>query len=177
MKVFISFFAFLSFSCLLQAQNFPELTSYPFGDSGFEIALPDFPGSVSHELSDESDEVWRTEMFGGGFDFGVICVKFAKPIGYDPEDNLALLKSYLDYLKEPFDIKVAEGYKFGSSLRSTENAVGISDYWLDHDSYSYVVQGWVSNSYLAVLYIGADTEDPHPDAAHSFLNSLRFPSK
>ena len=176
MKTLLPYILLLTLPLTLSAQGFPRLQKFSLAESGFQAYLPFYPENVELSWSDDSSKVWTGEVEGGDYLFGVICVEFAEPIGYNAEDNTALLESYLDYLKEAFEIVESAGYGYGHTLESTENAIGILDYWVDSDEASWSIKGWVSNRYLAVLYVGGDRE-PDVSSANMFLNGIRFPAE
>ncbi|MBK6621705.1 MAG: hypothetical protein IPJ00_17755 [Saprospirales bacterium] len=178
MKTLLPFFLLLSVFTPLQAQDFPKLSRYEIGESGFEAYLPCSPADVvDSSVSDDGSPVWTAEVEGGDLLFGIICVKFAEPLGFDAELNTQLLESYLDYLKEAFEVSESVGYGYGHVLELSENALGMLDYWLDSDGYEWKIKGWVSNSYLTVLYVGGGEGELNEEASNMFLDGIRFPAK
>jgi hypothetical protein len=102
---------------------------------------------------DGSTVLTGSSTFKGGYEFGLIFVKFIEPLSPDPAGQEALLVSYLDFLKGYFDVKSAVGYGRGHRLKADTTVIGVIDYWQQKNQQQMAVKGWVNAQYLACYYI------------------------
>jgi len=170
MKIIPAFFIlFLSSSSFSQS-----LKKYPISNSGCSLYTYCEP-KFSVEKSADSSQVYTGECLKEEVNYGVICVKLLNPV-----ESLAmaedLLVSYLDYLKESFEITKAAGYGKGHRLNNDENTRGIIDYWEDKEKDNWKIKAWTNGAYIGVMY--AYSKKPLPESkVNVFLDSFRLPGK
>jgi hypothetical protein len=150
------------------------LKKYPISTSGCAAYFFCDPGTFTLEKSPDSSEVYTGECKVDGNAYGVICVKFSKPIKnlQDAED---VLIKYLDYLKGTLNIVSAVGYGKGHRLKDREDTRGVIDYWKDKDGINWKINGWTNGNFIGVMYVYTNGEVPETKA-NIFLNSLLFKS-
>ena len=129
------------------------------------------------ELSKSEDdaEVYTSDLELDGFRFASVSVKFSEAFtDAEPEDLEDLLISYLDYLKEKFEIEDAAGYGRGHTLESASDAIGVLDYWEDGDGLHYAVKGWINPKYIGIMFIYGEGDYPHFNVQQMYLDGFRF---
>lgn len=174
--VYLLLFAGLR-SALLPAQdaNVPRLEKTAIGSSGCSAYLPAQMPEFELSYSEDNAEVYTAAVDIDSFSFGCIAVKFAEPFAdSDPADMEDLLISYMDYLKDIFEITGAAGYGRGHTLEAYPDARGVLDYWEDAQHAQYAVMGWVNQSHLGFLYIAGPREYPFDNLQRMYLNGWRF---
>lgn len=174
MRKLTAFSLLLALSLTAQAQEFPRLTKFALAESGFEAYLPAYPDNLELSYTEDNSQMWTGEVLSGDLNFGVIVAEFAEPLEEDAEMQVALLESYLDYLQTQLDITESAGYGRGHTLEDYPGVSGVLDYWMDSEGYNWQIKGWVSQKYLAVLFIGS-FEEINVNGANMFLNGIRFP--
>ena len=155
----------------------PRFAKYDVGKSGCKVYLPADPGEFEMTLSEDQSEVYTAEVLKDDFNFAVIVVKLAEPIGDDADVKNDMMTSYLDFLQDQFGISGAAGYGLGHTLESAPDAVGVIDYWEDADGMQYAVKSWCDGHYLSVLMLYGAEEYPIFNAQQMFLDGFRFPEK
>ena len=105
--------------------------------------------------------------------YGVVCVKLLNPVS-DLTMAEDLLISYLDYLKENFNIINAAGYGKGHRLNNKENTRGILDYWEDKDKDKWKIKAWTDGKYIGFIYVYSKKELPEAKV-NIFLDSFLLP--
>ena len=149
-----------------------SLKKYSISNSGCSLSIYCEP-KFSVEKSNDSSLVYTGECVKDEVSYGVICVKLINPV---PELTMAedLLISYLDYLKESFEITKAAGYGKGHRLNDNEKTRGIIDYWEDNDKDNWKIKAWTDGNYIGIMY--AYSKKPLPEAkVNVFLDSFRMP--
>lgn len=157
------------------AQEVPRFAKYDIGESGMAVYMPGDPGDFELTKSEDGSDVYTGEVTSNDFNFAVIAVKFAEPVGDNKEDQEALLTSYLDFLQGQLGVVESAGYGYGHTLDSDEKAHGVIDYWADEDGNDWVIKGWIKGDYLAVLCIYGKGEYPYYSVQDMFLQGIRFP--
>lgn len=110
-----------------------------------------------------------------GFEFGCIAIKFVEPFEENTAgDQLDLLISYLDFLKEQFEIKSSLEYGKGHTIESDPQAQGVINYWKDADGIAYSIKGWISPTGIGVMYLDGEHDYPFLPVEEMFLNGFRF---
>ncbi len=152
-----------------------RFTKYPIGDSGCSAYFPAQP-TIDVTYSEDSSVVYTTDITADSLSLGLICVKLsAGSVGTDRASNVALLKSYLDYLKGVFGIVGAVGYGEGHTLDSHPAADGVIDYWTDGSGFEWKIKGWVDNNFITVMYIHTGESYPPLSIIDIYLDGFRFP--
>ena len=151
----------------------PRFERTDVGTTGLSAYLP--KGFPAFNVTDSPDgsRVHSGEIGVGGFAFGCIALRFKDPLAPD-EDPEALLASYLDFLKAEFNITSAAGYGRGHTLESEPAARGIIDYWVDKNGEHYALEGWVTPTHLAVLYVVGPKDYPNINVQQLYLGGIRF---
>lgn len=152
----------------------PRFEKFAIGNSGCAVYAPGDP-MFEFSYSEDSSVVYTGEVAVDSFHFIIICVDLRESVGDDAAVKTDLLISYLDYLKQAFDITASAGYGTGHTLEGSTTTVGVIDFWEDAFGGQWQVKGWVDSGYLAVLGINGPTEYPYFNAAQLFLNGFRLP--
>lgn len=140
-----------------------------------KIASSDFDSSYDENLSfsPDSAKVYIASCLYGNYDFSVILVQFnGNPVS-TPEEKETLLISYMDFLKESFEIIGSAGYGKGHTLTDYPTAIGVIDYWTDGEE-NIAVKGWIVENQLAIMMLSGVEEYPYFTAQELFLNGIRF---
>ncbi len=174
---YLSVFVFLFLSILCNAQTSPSLFSkYPIGESTVQIYFPSQPDEVYVDYSPDSSMVYTTECTdsstGQDFQFGAIVVNLQDEIEEELQEDL--LVSYMDYLKESFNIQSTAGYGKGHTLTTHESAKGIIDLWEDEDLQKWEVTGWIAENTIVVLFEYGPDEYPNKNVIEIFMKGVRF---
>ena len=151
----------------------PRFERIDIGTTGLSAYLP--KGFPTFDVADSPDgsRVHSGETGVGGFAFGCIALRLKDPLAPD-EDTEALLTAYLDFLKTEFKITSAAGYGRGHTLDSEPAARGVIDFWVDKDGEHYALEGWVTPTHLAVLYIAGPKDYPNTNVQQMYLGGIRF---
>lgn len=158
-----------------QADKAPRLEKTAIGSSGCSAYLPVKMPEFELTYSEDNAEVYTASMDIDSFTFGCIAVKFAEPFtDSDPDDMEELLMSYMDYLKEAFEITGSAGYGRGHTLEAYPDARGVLDYWEDAQHTQYKVMGWVNQNNLGFLYVSGPKDYPFANLQDMYLNGWRF---
>ncbi len=174
---FISTLCLFCLSAILFAQespkhSVPRMKKVQIAETGCSVYLP---SETTFDLSKSEDgsEVYTGEVELDGFNFAVICVKFAEPIK-EKEGRIDVLTSYLDFLQGQFGIEGSAGYGKGHTLESNSDAEGVIDYWSDTEEVDYAIKGWIDGKYLAVLLLYGEGEYHYFNVQEMFLNGFLF---
>ena len=170
-------FVLLLLSIFSSAQTSgPRFSKYPIGESTVQIYFPSQPGEVYVDYSPDSSMVYTVECTdsstGQDFQFGAIVVNLKDEIEEDLQEEL--LVSYLDYLKESFNIESAAGYGKGHTLTTHESAKGIIDLWEDEDLQKWEITGWIAENTIVVLFEYGPDEYPNKSVIEIFMKGVRF---
>lgn len=151
----------------------PRFERTDIGTTGLSAYLP--KGFPPFDVADSPDgsRVHSGETGVGGFAFGCIALRLKDPLAPD-EDTEALLTAYLDFLKTEFNITSAAGYGRGHTLDSEPAARGVIDFWVDKDGEHYALEGWVTPTHLAVLYVAGPKDYPNINVQQIYLGGIRF---
>ena len=169
MKIILSFT--LSLFCIFTGHS-KSLKKYPISNSGCSLYIYCEP-KFSVEKSTDSSLVFTGECVKDDISYGVVCVKLLNPVS-DLTMAEDLLISYLDYLKENFNIINAAGYGKGHRLNNKENTRGILDYWEDKDKDKWKIKAWTDGKYIGFIYAYSKKELPEAKV-NIFLDSFRLP--
>lgn len=168
MKTTLLFATFL----FVTASNAQSLKKYPVSNSGcFLYSYCESKYDVDY--SDDSSKVYTGECTLGDVTYGIICVKLLKTIT-DPDAAEDLMISYVDFLKNSFNIKKATGYGKGHRLNNNEKTRGILDYWEDNVQDKWKIKAWTDGSFIGFLYAYSKKELPETKV-NPFLESFRLP--
>ena len=180
MKSIATWFGFLFIPFFLAAQTeetvkVPRLTKMAIGQSGCSAYFPQGMPDFNLSKSEDSSEVYTSEVEVDGYLFSCITVKFGMPFtDTAPEDLETLLISYMDFLKTNFNITTSAGVGRGHTLESAPDARGVIDFWEDADSLHYAVKGWVNEKYLGIMFIYGEDDYPHLNLQQMYLDGFRF---
>ena len=154
------------------ATHSQSLKKYPISNSGCSLYIYCEP-KFTMEKSSDSSLVYTGECVKDEVSYGVICVSLLHPV-QDLTMAEDLVISYLDYLKENFEITRATGYGKGHRLNNNENTRGIIDYWEDKDKDNWKIKAWTDGKYIGIMY--AYSKKPIAEAkVNAFLDSFRMP--
>lgn len=148
------------------------MKKYAISNSGCQAYFYCDPGGFGYSYSEDSSVVWTGECEQGEVKYGCICVKLSQPTS-DLQSAEDLLVSYLDYLKDMFEIEESTGYGKGHRLQNREDTRGIIDYWKDSDGNQWKIKAWSDGKFIGVLYTYSQKElnDSKTDL---YLNGFRF---
>ena len=169
MKIILSFT--LSFLCTFTGFT-QSLKKYPIGNSGCSLYIYCEP-KFTVEKSTDSSLVYTGECVKDDISYGIVCVKLLNPVS-DLTMAEDLVISYLDYLKENFNIINAAGYGKGHRLNNKENTRGILDYWEDKDKDKWKIKAWTDGKFIGFMYAYSKKELPEAKV-NVFLDSFRLP--
>jgi hypothetical protein len=149
-----------------------ELKKYSIGRSNCAVYLFCDPGKFEISYSQDSSTVYTGECVKDSFTYGIICVKLKDSVSVE-QDAAALLKSYLDFLKEQFSIRQSAGYGLGMQLNNREDIIGMIDYWQDENKKQWSIQGWTDGKILSVMYVTGNTLADY-NKQQVFFKGFRF---
>jgi hypothetical protein len=173
MKVIFLFIIGFIISISVEAQ-YGNFRKYQIAETGYYCYFPSDPGKFEKQQSDDGQLMYLAETQVNNISFGIITVLLNESFSSSSDSELKdLLISYMDYLKQSFEITGAAGYGFGHTLDSNPKAQGILDYWENKDGQELVVKGWIDNKSLAFLYIKGK-ELPDTNVQSLFLNGFVF---
>lgn len=176
-KVFLNY-VFICISMLAMAQTtkqVPRLEKTPIENSGCFAYLPKSVKPIEFQKSKSEDgaDIYTAEVKNGDHVFSIIFVNLGFTIDNKPQQE-ELLISYMDHLKESFEIVESAGYGKGHTLKNFPKAVGVLDYWEDEQGEKYVVKSWQNDTYLAVMMLSGAKEYPYFNVQEMFLNGIVF---
>ena len=152
----------------------PRFQKYQINETGYYAYFPGDPGKFDVAQSQDSLLIYTKEIEIQGNKYGLIMVFFGDKFTKSPKEELsALLESYMDYLKNSFEIKNAAGYGKGHTMDSNPQAQGIIDFWESAAGLQYAVKGWIDKSALGFLYI-AGKEEINYNYKELIFNGFRF---
>ncbi len=166
---FILLLAVFLFAALANAQS---LRKYSVSNSGCSL-YSYCESKYDVDYSDDSSKVYTGECTIGEVTYGVICVKLLNIIN-DLDAAEEMMLSYVDFLKNSFNIKKAAGYGKGHHLNNNENTRGILDYWEDKEADKWKIKAWTDGKYIGFMYAYSKKELPEAKV-NVFLESLRLP--
>lgn len=169
MKTLFLLLCFAFFSWGASAQG---LKKYAIANSGCSL-YSYCESKYKTEFSADSSTLFRGECVNGGVTYGVICVKLLNPV-----ENLVmaedLMISYVDYLKQSFDIKQAAGYGKGYVLNGYNETRGILDYWKDAAGDQWKITAWTDGRFIGFMYAYSKNTLPE-EKVNAFLEGFRLP--
>ena len=168
MKITLPLLAFL-FATAVNAQS---LKKYSVSNSGCSL-YSYCESKYDVDYSDDSSKVYTGECTVGEITYGVICVKLLNIIN-DLDAAEEMMVSYVEFLKNSFNIKKAAGYDKGHHLNNNENTRGILDYWEDKEADKWKIKAWTDGKYIGFMYAYSKKELPEAKV-NVFLESLRLP--
>jgi hypothetical protein len=171
-NIIILFFVLLfAFNTKAQYGNFRK---YQVAQTGCYCYMPADPGNFEEQKSEDGQLMYLAEVEVNDNLFGIIMVVLNKEFStYSANDLKDLLVSYMDFLKESFEVTGSAGYGYGHTLSSNLKAQGIIDYWQCKEGKEIAVKGWIDNNTLAFLYVKGK-ELPNPNVQSMFLNGFIF---
>jgi hypothetical protein len=154
--------------------QYGNIRKYQIEQTGCYCYLPADPGKFDEQHSDDGQLMYTKEVYVNDVTFGIIAVFLNESFAASSADDLkSLLVSYMDFLKQQFEITGAAGYGYGHTMDSNPKAQGIIDFWEDKDGKEYAVKGWIDNNALAFLYVKGK-ELPNYNVQSLFLNGFVF---
>lgn len=177
MKIlFLLSFCFLFFAGFAQDATKTVFKKYAVGQSGCFLYMPGDPGEWKMEKSEDGSEVYTGSVSADGLVFDAIVVSFAEPLtDVSKDDQVAMLISYIDFLKSNFGVESSAGYGKGHKLDGYESASGVIDYWHWADKTQAKIKGWINENSLAVLLVSGSNDPSDSGFTEVFLNGFRFP--
>jgi hypothetical protein len=167
----LNFLIIIAFSVNAQYGNFRK---YQIEQTGYYCYLPTDPGKFDEQHSQDGQLMYTKEVYVNDITFGIITVFLNESFANSSADELkSLLVSYMEFLKQQFEITGAAGYGYGHTLESNPKAQGVLDYWEDKDGKNLVVKGWIDNKALAFLFV-MGIELPNQNVQSMFLNGFVF---
>jgi hypothetical protein len=171
-KLFV--FTILLFSSFLVNAQYGNFRKYKIAETACFCYFPSNPGKFEEQQSEDGQLMYLAEVEVNENTFGIITVLLNESFSSTPAKELNdLLVSYMDYLKQTFEITSSAGYGFGHTLESNPKAQGILDYWKDKNNKELVVKGWIDNGVIAFLYIRG-LNLPNQNVQSLFLNGFIF---
>lgn len=172
-RYLVIFFIGIFLPASLSAQV-PRFSKYNVMESGASLYMPEEPlWELSY--SEDSSEVYTTEVLYDSVLYGAIVVKFGESLGDDPEVWENVLVSYLEFLNsDAFGFTSVTDPGYGHTLESHPSAKGILEYGEDESGTQFAIKGWVDQNFLSVLYTGSIGE-MNFNVQQIFLQGFRFP--
>lgn len=173
MKTFIYI---IIFSCSLHVSYAQGMKKYDIGNSGCKAYFFCDPGEAPMSYSEDSSEIFTMECIADDLHYGLICVKYNKAV-LPVKDPEGLMISYLDYLKQEFNIVESTGYGKGHTMNANSKATGVIDYWKDDSGSEWQIKSWTDGEYIGFMYVYANGAIPSDKASKIsvFLDGFRFP--
>jgi len=168
----MKFTPLLAFFLIAAAANAQSLKKYSISNSGCSL-YSYCESKYDVDYSDDSSKVYTGECTIGEVTYGIICVKLLTIIN-DLDVAEEMMVSYVDFLKNSFNIKKAAGYGKGHHLNNNENTRGILDYWEDKELDKWKIKAWTDGKFIGFLYAYSKKELPEAKV-NVFLESLRLP--
>lgn len=157
--------------CFLAAQD--SFRKYPIGDSGCSAYFPVDPGQAELSFSPDSSRVYTIECTDtDGRTFSSIVIGLS--IELAEAEIEPILISYMDYLKEQFQVTGSAGYGTGHSLSTHPSAKGVIDYWSTASDDVSVAAFGDSNT-LAVMMVFSGKGQEAGNLSQVFFKGFRFP--
>jgi len=154
--------------------QYGNFRKYQIAQTGYYCYIPVDPIKFDEQKSEDGQMMYTKEVIVNETTFGIITVLLDKNFATTSAGDLKeLLVSYMDYLKEQFEIEGAAGYGFGHTLTSNSKAQGILDYWEDKSGNEFAVKGWIDNTAIAFMYVKGK-ELPNINVQNMFLNGFVF---
>ena len=154
----------------------PRMQKTRIGHSSCMAYLPskDTTCVMEEQSSPDGSKVYSMDVRYGGYSFSVIAVELKDLTLNQWEEKDQLLSSYLDYLKEEFQIRKAVGYGKGHRMEDDAQAAGMIDFWEDENGEQWAVKGWAGKNQLGILMLHGKKEYPYLSVQNMFLNGFRF---
>lgn len=159
----------------IKSINAQQLIKRDISTSGCQAYFFCNPGAFEKSYSPDSSIVYTGSCrVADSLEYGLIVIRFKETV---PEPLVAenLMISYMDYLKESFQIKSAVGYGKGHTMPSHAAARGVIDFWKDKDGHEWKVKGWTDGAVLSFLYVMSLTGAlPNSTKTDIYLDGFRF---
>ncbi len=149
------------------------IKKYPISNSGCAVYMYCDPKAFTLSYSSDSSMVWTGECDAGNVTYGVITVKLKQPVA-DLDEAQDLVVSYLDFLKQRFEIAMSVGYGKGSRLKDDPETRGVTDYWQDGSENQWKIKGWTNGKFIGVVYVYTSGQ-LQETKINVFLDSFKFP--
>jgi hypothetical protein len=171
-------FSFLFISLLLKAQDSGStINKFQVGESGCSVYLPAENVNWEKSVSEDGSEVYTGEISKDNFNYFVIAVKFLQPfIDAASKDLEDLLISYMDYLKEQFEISGSAGYGKGHPVEGHDISAGVIDFWESEDGTQWSVKGQITPTHIGLVGVYGDADPSGNSLTNVVLNGFDFPS-
>jgi len=177
-KLLILILFCLSLNSFSQRGTKINLLHQAIGDSGVKATIPEGMQEPQRVLSEDSSLVYMSKFKDtlNGFTFSYIVIKFKDEFDSLRTDKQqeALVKSYLEFLKDQFYVINFWGYGSGYKSEFIPGAFAVIDFWLDEEDNSWAVKAWISRKYLAVMMVSGKGDYPVFDVRQSFFDGVRF---
>ena len=168
----MKFIPLLAVFLFAAAANAQSLKKYSVSNSGCSL-YSYCESKYDVDYSDDSSKVFTGECTIGEVTYGVICVKLLNIIN-DLDAAEEMMISYVDFLKNSFNIKKTAGYGKGHHLNNNENTRGILDYWEDKELDKWKIKAWTDGKFIGFLYAYSKKE-LQEQKVNVFLDSFRLP--
>ncbi len=163
----------LSFLTYSHNSDVPRFTKSKIGNSDCYAYFPTQNPIINVSYSEDSSAIYTYEEYIGNHTFSLIQVDFSEAIN-DSLEQQTILISYLEYLKQQFDIAQYAGYGYGHSLESNPKTHGVIDYWEDSNKTQFAVKAWANSKHITVFFIFGKEEYPYLTVSDLFFDGIRY---
>ena len=164
--VLISCFTFCS------AQSTEAFQRYHIENSGMSVNFPSTPVKWKSSFSEDSSAIYSNSVFYEEKTYSVFALKLIDSL--HPNEVEGVLKYYIDELKNDYRIIKTNGSLTGIKLSHHPKAVGVEEFWLDHQNRNIWIRGWGDTKQMGILLIISKFEITSNEFALKFLNSFSF---
>jgi hypothetical protein len=161
----------------INAQDKPHFSKSNVGEKGCTVYTTEANARFSKSLSEDGSAVFTWSQMISDIEYMIIHVDLKTALGTDTASKEDILKAYLDFLKQQFEITKAAGYGLGHTSDRNPKAVGIIDYW-EYDSNtktptSCFVKGWASPNFITIYIMSSKTNDLNEGYKTFFTNGFQ----
>jgi len=153
------------------------IKKYAIGESGCSAYFRSQPDAVEASTMEDGSIVYSTSAMCDKITYGIIVIKFAKPMDKTKDQQTETLKQYCEIVKDLLSMKQSVGYGEGHTLEKYPNAIGLIDYCQDESGNECKLKAWIDNNYAAVLYVHfptSESEKNNFNVQELFLNGFCF---
>jgi hypothetical protein len=145
-----------------------ELKTLPIGNTSCSLQL--LTGTEFYTTrTDEGDLLHFAEYGERQCRYGLVFGELTDRLNY--EEAYTLLASYMNDLREPFDVQHHLGVRDVEKRKT--NFIELTDFWQDNDGLDWEVKGYTDGRHVAVLYV-KNIGALHSSRQEAFLNSFSF---